>query len=269
MIITILGCNLGLIENAYNFRENGVLRYYLGYINLNAPIYFSYISLMYIYLRKEKINTYDVLVIAVINFYLYRNCDVRAQFYITLFTAIGAYLLKFFKTDLSTKRIKNVFVYSMPVCSIVSIGFQVFYNESNGVMSLLNEVFTGRLKLGFNAYKEYGIKLFGQSIKWVLDSDIDNGIWYSYVDSSFLKYTLMYGLVFMVIIIMGFVVISKEAVKANNIYLCFSILIIALNNMFNPHLLYIHFNIFILLFGQFFNNRNRKIKDFHLKIDTF
>lgn len=248
MVGTILACQLGLIENGVRYRDS-VARYFLGYKSTLAPIFFSYMVLMYVYLRKTKMKVYEYIILLIINYYLYQQSNVRASFYVTIMVLLTGLILRFKNIPKNNNVIRRMAVAFVPLVCVISIMLQINYNSSNLLMRSLDMLLSSRLRLGKEAYDMYGISLFGQVINWNYIGV--TGAEYSYVDSAFMKYTIMYGVLFMVLVVVGMAVLVNRAWKQGDGYLCLIIFILAFNAISNPQLLYLQYNPFILLLGMF------------------
>lgn len=272
MLFIILSSCSGIIQNDLWYREDGKIRYGLGYNYCTfAANYYFHMVLMYIYLKEEKkLKLKEVIVILCINYIIYIFTDTRAVFYLICGMIILAYNIRFFKSSLKNGIInKLAFKYCVPISAMVSIFGSINYNSSNIIYVTLNHLLSGRLKLGRTAYEEFGVSLFGQKIGWVTGrAGIERGFdeIYNYVDSSYLNIALSYGLIVIILLCVGFVFIGKRAIENNDKYFCLVLMFLAIHSMTDPQLIELKYNPFILTFGMFFNVSLKKLHFKKLKI---
>ena len=94
--------------------------------------------------------------------------------------------------------------------------------ETSNMLKMLDLVFTNRLFLNYYALNKFGIKLFGQNVTLRDNSGtIYNNIhgWYNWnvtCDSSYMVTLLVMGLIPTVIILIGYILLMKKAIKRHN-----------------------------------------------------
>ena len=100
--------------------------------------------------------------------------------------------------------------------------------------------------------KEYGVSAFGEEIKWIgnggygyVFTHFDES--YNYVDCSYVRILLDYGVIFFVIVIIGFSLAARKAKQENDKYLLLSLAFVAMYSIIEPRLLEIGFNNFVLV----------------------
>jgi hypothetical protein len=118
------------------------------------------------------------------------------------------------------------------------------FTPNNSIMQAINTLVNRRWQLQKNAIDTYGITLFGNNIQW--EQSWAWGTEYLYVDSAFLKYTLMNGLGFMFIFVIYLIKIMKKLCDINNKYYLSVFILIVIYGIFNPQLLYLEYNPFLL-----------------------
>jgi len=246
-ILTIISSKLGLIENGYRV-TNSVKRYFLGFTSTSAPILLIFLYLMFIAYKKEKVKRYHLLIFFVLNCYLYNEVRIKATFFYLNLALVATLIIKYY---LKSRKIGDYMKRAIPlipyICAIISIGTALLYSSSSRFWVLMNKLLTGRLKLGHDAISSYGFSLFGQVINWNRNRWLGE---YKYVDASYLKYSLMYGVVIVLIIIVCYSNLLKKLIMVDDKYLILSIVITLLYAIFDPQLLYILYNPFIIMLGS-------------------
>lgn len=155
---------------------------------------------------------------------------------------------------------KLIFQYGGVLIAIFSICMQWLYNPDIRMIEDINQIFSLRLQLGHEAIQQYGIRLFGQHIKWVgVGGKTKHPEWvYNYVDCSYLKYLLNYGLIFFIVLMLALVWIGKQALDEQNQMLCISYIALFVFAMVDAELCVLAFHPFLLSAGSFFCEESAK-----------
>lgn len=256
----ILSSMLGIIKNDIWIRDNGLIRYGLGYTYCTFSSNFYYhIVLMYVFL-KDKIDfkIIDTSIILIINQIFYILTDTKAVYYLIILLMILLWYIKFNKNIIRVNIMnKLVFKYCFVISALISIVSSIYYNSSNIVYVILNKIFTDRLVLGNIVYKEYGIPLFGQNVQWItgragIDRASDSV--YRFVDSSYLNIAINFGIIILILICIGFTIICKKALEDNKKSICIALLFLAIHSISDPQLLQPQYHPFLLIFSMFFSS---------------
>ena len=112
------------------------------------------------------------------------------------------------------------------------------------------------MSLSYEGIQNYGIHLFGQAIEWVggtvyYDTETDFSS-YNYVDSSYIQILLSYGIIFLIVLLIGYHLLGKRIVERQEWYLGLVIVLSAVHSMFDPQLLWLQYDVFILCLGYLF-----------------
>ena len=219
---------------------------------------------MYIYLKKDQFGIKDFFLSNIFNFIFFKMSDSRLDFLIILF-ATGLGLLFSCRPGVLKKIAKSIYVNGILLFSIlISFISSVFYNGNSSLFSKLNQLLSQRLLLGNNALSYYGLKMFGQKIEWIGSGG--SGIYrtfdqidYNYVDCSYLQYALSFGIVFMLVMILLYMLAIKHEYLENRNYSLFIFAVIFVISIIEPRLLNIQMNPFILLLGSIIMLSNKEI----------
>lgn len=258
MIFTVSSCYLGVIKNDMWYRDDGGIRYGVGYTYCTfIANYYFHAVLMYIYLKDEKkFSLKEVFVFLIFNYIIYMLTDTRAVYYLISLVTILAYGIKFLKQPLKNGiASKLAFQYCFPIAAIASIFISITYNGGKTIYILIDKLFSGRLILGKVAYEKYGLSFWGQEVHWSTGrSGIERALYdaYNYVDSSYLNILINYGLFLLMLICIGFVFVGKDAIENNRKYICLVLLFLAIHSMSDPQLVQFEYHPFLLMFGAFF-----------------
>ena len=132
----------------------------------------------------------------------------------------------------------------------------------------INQFLNGRLELANIAFDTFGFNFFGQSIHWIgsganfTDSVLLSE--YNFVDCSYMKNIFDFGLIYTLIILLAYIVLLKsfyENHDMHGILIIFTIMIICI---FEPRLIQLEFNAFIILLSPILMGNNNELKKFIL-----
>lgn len=246
LVFVIGSALLGGIQNIRAIRHLKSVRY-LGFTAPLGPILFCFFVLSFVAYKREKIKVSHIILILLINIWLFKESQVNAPFF-AVFVVLGCALLlqkvkslRQYEISIAAKR---AFMLLPVIAFIFSVVISVIYTENNSIMQTINILVNGRWQLQKNAIETYGLTFFGTNIQW--EQSYDWGTEYLYVDSALLKYTLMNGVGFMVLFIAYLILVMKRICDSNNKYYLIVFTIIVVYGIFNPQLLYLEYNPFLL-----------------------
>ncbi len=251
MAVVILSSQVGILENVAWMRGD-VVRYGLGYNYCAYPAHFLlFITLMWFCLRK-KTRVLEMAVAIALNYGMYVLTDSRADFYLAVLGVIGIVI---WQQDYRQKWVNAIRSFAVKwgfvIAAVFSLLIQAFYNADNAVMAAANRVLSDRLNLGHKALSTYGLTLFGQKIEWIGQSSVqeDPSAVYNYVDNAFLKEGISYGILFLILLAIGFYFMGKYLLAHKEYKLTWAVLIAIAYGMVNAHLCVLVYDVFILLLG--------------------
>lgn len=230
---TLLSIAVGRMEDVVYVTNGGArVRHYLGfYSNYIASYLVEFATIFYFALRKRP-HWGEALAWLVANGVVYYFTQSRCPFYTSVLLCVGGYFFCRSRRELVSVRLwRWVLPYLSVICAVVSIAAIALYQPENALFAKVNQLLTQRLRLGHEALEVVKPNLFGQLIEWHTGEDIWGTSEYFYVDSSYLKYTLMYGVVFMVLLLIGFVLASRRMVQENDRSMLVGVVILLLISM--------------------------------------
>lgn len=248
LIITVLCSQMGIIQDIVNDSVRN--RHYLGFFwTTTGPILFLFLSLEYYYLKKGKIGIISFLIINIVALFFYSMTDTRFTYLVTVLSSVTFLLLSYFP-KLNVIIAKGYYAFlSLPfLTSLFAFLIHIKYNPLNDKWIKIDNLLSGRLKLGSSAIKDYGIHLFGTKIEWVgfqLDGTLKGT--YNYVDSSYLQIALSFGLILLMVVLLIYYYLLKSAYKDNSYFLVCIVSIILVFSVTEPRLVNLVFNPFVLL----------------------
>lgn len=267
LLLTVTSAQIGVIANLKFFR-GGDPRFAMGTIyptNFAAIVF--YILVCYCFLKAQRLNIYDYIGMLGITVLVYYLTLTRLSALISLALILIMFEYQRYnrsKTTLVENKLINLSWLSMPVCAILIYWLSSIYNPSNRILALIDHALSGRLTLGRDALFSYPATMFGQFIDqngWGGVSGVKNlsNFKYFFIDSSFLRLILMYGIVFTVITISAFMFKSKQLLKNGNVLLPMLLAVVALSSTFDANLLEISVNPFLWMFFSNLDEPKQKV----------
>lgn len=255
LVFVIASSYGGIIENRL-YDASGRARESLGFqFATESSNYFFYTLLMWIYWRKNKITWKELAGLSLLCLFLFYKTDTKSAFGLSCLALIIAVILKkvrWFREYHSGYMIAAV-------CCVPLLAYSIFrlsaeYSVRIQWMEKLNKLVTGRLRLGKSGIKTYGISLWGQRIEWIGGTAGYEGIQkaYNYVDSSFMQILLSMGIVFLLFLITVFVLLGLRTAMKKDTYLLAVLILIAIHSTFDPQIILMEFNSFIMLYSYFY-----------------
>ena len=210
--------------------------------------YIFYSILYYIYVRKDKMKWFEILVAFAINLIIFILTDTKSAF---MYGTLALLITLVINYNSKFRIYKRIYTFIMYLASIVLPLFAVIitylYNENNKIFVRLNGLLTGRLRLGKTALNEYGVKLFGQYVKISIGEDPN--LPYNVIDSSYVQYLIILGLVFFIIMIVFFLCFSNQIGEKKDIYLFYIFTILLCHATFDKIILQLSNNYFMFLWS--------------------
>ena len=255
MIVTYISYKLGIVGDVFGYRDGILSRYSLGYIFNTLPAnYFFQFTVIYLFYREKKIKLIEMLFLLLINYRIYIYTDTKSAFFFSLLALSIFFLVKLFK--IPKFLINWINRYLIIVAVFIPIFLSYSYGSGMSIYISLNKMLTNRLMLGFRAINEYGFSWFGQPIQIVIGEQVSQFNRYFYIDSSFLSIAVRQGIIFLFLIICGYIILSNHKAVKNNLYYMLAFSVITLHGMFDPQFLELVYNPLLLYLGLLFHSEN-------------
>lgn len=253
VVISAMG---GLIRNLVYRRDmTNIVRQSFG---IAYPTDFAahvlYLILAYAYLKFGKIKWYDYAVFLAAAVFLVKFSDARLSAYAIILSIPVLWIGQRAQTDHLLSRFIASFYWTVPILlAYLVIIASYFFTPSNKILTKANNASSGRLFLGHKAISEYGFSMFGKQI-------IEHG-WgganglkmsqnapanYFFVDSSFLRMTILYGIIMAIIILLAMTKISWESFQKGSFALASIIVIVSVSAMVEQRLLDLAYDPFLI-----------------------
>lgn len=257
-------CSLcGIIPNEI-WEEEGRIRYSLGYTFCTYGSHISFfLTLVYISI-KQKYHIMEAAALFVWNYVWYRVTNTRIDIVLCIPVILGSYILG--RYDLRLWRhwfCRLALILAGPVLAIIMVAVHWFYRVNRLRWIQLNTLLNGRIFYGHDALHRYPPTLWGQSIKWVGRGGVKlHPDWtYNYVDCSYIKYFINYGLIFFVLLLLGMMLMGKWVTDTHNYSLAVAFLGWLIFGAVDAELFELNFQPFMLLLGYAFAERRIRSHD--------
>ncbi len=209
--------------------------------------------LAYYYLNYQTLTWVHHMTVCLIAALLYYYCDTRLTCIILIGTIVVFWVANQAKKgNNATRAMVGCFWGAVPLCAYLIVSLSLLYTSRLSVMHRLNHLLSGRLALGQRAFHRYGITLFGQNIVergWGRGNHAATSMYnYFFIDSSYLRGAIIYGLILSLIVLYWLTKSSLVAFQNENYGLCAAILLVAISAFVEQHLFDVSYDPFILAY---------------------
>lgn len=248
LIIPVLG-HIDVLRD-YVLDADDRVRHCLGFLYTTyPPILFFHFALALVYLRRDKLRLWFLIVLEIINFYFYIMTDTTMTFYtLSLFLFIIALFHIGGGRGLIISRIKYGLLLYPFLMMLASLWLVEKYDPLVEGWNKLNVIVHNRISLGKMGVERYGIHLLGNQIEWIgtgiNPKNLDK---YNYVDSSYLQLLLNFGLLFIIAVLIIYAAIIYKAIKIEEYLLVIILIAVMTLSLSEPRLMNLTYNAFPLL----------------------
>ncbi|MCC4385634.1 polymerase [Limosilactobacillus reuteri] len=248
---------LGIIPNLIYRAAPRPPRYSLGLIYTSSlATHYFYLVLAYCYLRFSKLRWTDYLLIIIGDVIFMMITNTKLDFIATLIVIpVMVIAQRAFRGHKLSEILASFWWMAVPITSSIIIFASYFYDDSNHIMKAVDDLTSGRLGLGHRALTNYDIHILGQTIVehtyggsngLKLANQLDGVSHYFFIDSSYIRMFLLWGLLVFILIIVYMTYIAMRSIFRRTFVLAAIILIASLNFMFEPDIIKIIYDPFLL-----------------------
>lgn len=208
--------------------------------NICAGIFLEF-WLCWLYVRYKYFKVFDLIPFFIVWYVIDKVTYSRTSLYLLVASGILVVLAKILENiDRITLLSRILYIYlSVPMI----ISFVTLYlckvNDKN--MDSVNTLLSGRLSLISSYVAQYGLSLFGNSVEVEIA-----------FDNAYIRCAVCYGLLVLIIFILGMIILGKKAMDEKNYALQIILLIYATQGIFESFTLFLQYNFTILLFSKLF-----------------
>lgn len=256
LVFTVICSLTGQVENLIFYQGDRRARMAFGVCYpTDFSAYVFFLSVVYCYLRKEKLRYLETIGVAALGILVYYFCDARMNTICLLLTSVLFSILIFMRRRQKKKgkeyemhkALAYLLALSPTICGAVMILLSMFYSSQNRFFSLLNSMLNNRIYYGHKGMEIYGIPLWGQYIPMRGNGGTTDVIRnYFFLDSSYIYILLQFGVLTLVTVLICWCLVSFKAVRYKNWGLLLAVALIAVQCMVEHHMMAIVYNPFLM-----------------------
>lgn len=217
-----------------------------NYSPSDAAAHIFYFMLAYALLKRFKWNIPEIvsgiaLLICVYTLTATKLDEILIILILLLCAGGYKYAVKFIQR-FSLKQVR----WGLWIYAVINVMLPLMFNPNSRIWSIINTLSSARLFFGQVAYHDYAIPLFGQFVYQNGNGSIKPGEAYFFIDSSFVRALLMYGLVFFVVAMFYIISSIESNIKQRNYNLVIALILVLLSSAIDNHLWDMAFNIVFL-----------------------
>lgn len=193
----------------------------------------------YLYVRGKKVNYKDAIGVGLIALFIQYFCYARLSVCAMLLLLMAVFIAKYIPKLVLNKWIGLVVKNSYWLLAMI-IYFLSYTYKSTGIYAKLNHLLSGRLQLGHTALERYDIKVLGQYIYQKGNGGSTTPVpahEYFFIDASYLRILLMYGLVIFVLFGIIFYFNFRSAYRVQDATFIAILLVIMITGSIDENLL--------------------------------
>ena len=267
LIVTVAASQLGLVDNHVWDVTYRNIRIAFGF---DYPTDFAshilFLCFCWWYLRGKKLTYAEALLTAGLGVFVYVFCE--ARFSTAMLLLLGGVMgyCRFKEKKNAGYRPHPVCVgllEAVPVlCAVFIHVISILYDSGNRFLSWLDNLLSQRLALAKRAIDIYGFNLWGSDIPMIGNGSKSAAPEkYFYIDSSYLQFSLLYGVVFLGLVLILFWLAGEKIRKKQEWILMWILALAAVHGLFEQHLLELEFFPFLLLIFADLGGKKRKQKE--------
>lgn len=239
----------------YRIGENGVTytRHSLGFEHpntLSTNIFIILIS--YIYIRYEKFNLIDTLLIGIIGYI----CNLVTGARTSMMCIILILILMFLDKKINILRnnfLRNIFIIIVPICTIISIILVFIYKYDIKIIEQINILLTGRIKSASYFLQNYSISILGQKLELVsIIESIATSEQQRILDNLYVKILVNYGIFALVLYNWINVRLMKLFFKKKNKLIIIIMFTVSIYGILESMVIIPSFSLFLILTSDLF-----------------
>lgn len=267
-MVTILAAQFGIIKNLVWNVEGRNTRISFGFIYpTDFAAHIFYMVLCYWYIRRKRFTYIESSIAAILGIFVYLFCEARFSTAMLLLLSLAMLYCRFRYIKGKKEGIKyqmhpvlyTLLMYMPLICAVFIHLVSIFYDSSIKFFEKFNNLISSRLALARQAINIFGFQLWGSDIPMVGNGSRSNSPEkYFYIDSTYLQISLIYGVVFLTVILIIFLLVGEQAHRREDWIFLWVIALAALHGIFEQHLIELEY--FPFLFAAFADMSRSKEK---------
>lgn len=256
----LLCCYTGLIlDRMFDVSVRG--RHGLGFtFPTTSANHFLYLTAAYAAYRGRKLRFSEILLLFAGNVYFFVMTDTKNCFAVAMGGIVLLVFLKAWDERHGSRFVSFAVKYAGMIGAAVAIVMTRLYDKVSFIKEVADEIVSGRFRYGSAAWNKYGIKPLGQQIKFEGGdlSFLVEAPEYNYVDSSYMQILLLFGIVTFLLLLVGYHLLGRVFVKRGCWHLGVALVMALLHAVFDPQLIWMHYNVFVIALGYLFITDTKK-----------
>lgn len=206
------------------------------------------LCLVWFCLRFRKMKIWDLLVWSAIGIGSYFLAYSRSSLLIIFMIIIGAYLFRWLELHIMKIPHLNRLVCAIfLLLALVSLICTLFYEADSPIWSLIDSIFTKRVRFANQCFEQSGFSLFGQELPLVSSiqaqmTDADKLI----LDNAYMRALLLHGIIPGVLYFLAYMFSLDRACRRKDSALLFGLLIFAVYGLSERYMLDVTYNLPLL-----------------------
>lgn len=255
MLVALVGSQLGLVEDIVHNSRGGHIAHGLGVVySTDCAAHVLFIIIGVIYLKQSNVRIYDYALLGIVTFAVFeltraRNNTICACILLTA-TALFNMIEGKLRNQNQRDRFHTGFAVACCLFILFAVAFSLYntvrWNEAGEWIGKLNAALGGRYSMGYQAYCEYGVRLWGSEIPQFGGGGSSS--WpehYFFLDISYVSVLLCDGLAVFAATMMIFIRGIYRG-RRENIFLIGILALISLQCMIEHHMIALPYNYFLL-----------------------
>lgn len=259
MLAAFVASKVGWIENLQYViqREEDLLvrNSYGSVYPTDFAAHVFYLAVAGICLSEDKITLGKIINFVVLAVFVLNKCGARTSAICMLLMAIMLVFVRVLKHKINTNVFYHVINLSTVILAGLFIGLVQFFDFTKVWMAKLDSILSNRLIISKDAINLYDYKLFGQHIVEV-GLGRQEGIPgdYFFLDSSYIRIALLYGVVLFVVVMFLSWINGVKAIQNKRIIILCALAIIGVHSFMEHHILEVAYNpLCLLIFAKLGN----------------
>lgn len=247
MLAAFVASQMGVIENLQYTVLRGeelIVRNSFGSVYpTDFAAHVFYLAIAWICLSENKITWGKIINFAVLGAFVLDKCGARTSAICLFLMAVLLVTVKCLKNKIKTNVVYKVMNLTPIVLSGLFIGLVHMFDVTLEWMAKLDSLVSTRLSISNVAINIYDYQLFGQTIKEVgLGRNTEYPVDYFFLDSSYIRIILLYGVVLFFVVWLMFWIIGQRAIINKRIIVVALIVVISVHSFMEHHILEIAYN---------------------------
>ncbi len=213
----LVGCMIGILPDIIVTGHSGSIRHSFGFVSHNAFSNIVAIGLLiYFYGQIEDWQLWNSISYIIIAILVYSFANSRMATLIILILSVSGPIYKKMKSWRVSKIFYIMTSWLFPIFFIVSYALVVYMSghENSVLYNELNSALSGRIHYAIYYLYTYGLSFVGQKIETVGIYEANTqGVSWMGLDTSYLMIPIQFGILFLLLFIMGYYVLGKQLRK--------------------------------------------------------